>query len=114
MKNFSIILSLAVVLATLSSPAVAHDVFDANGKVITNHQHVWRPTGYGQDYRQGHSVNNHLGSITIWSPNQYRGYTAGSAVRFARPTIQTGRPTADANRPAIKSQTAPTSGRGRR
>jgi len=87
---------------TLSFPASAHDLVDSNGKLITTHQHVWRQQNYGQDYRQGHSVNNSLGSITIWSPNTYNPYKAGSGIRFARPPIQTAKPKVSDTIPQVK------------
>jgi hypothetical protein len=49
------------------------------------HEHVWRQTEYGKDYRPGHSVNGPQGSITIWSPTTYNAYGAGKSVHFARP-----------------------------
>lgn len=49
------------------------------------HEHVWRQTEYGKDYRPGHSVNSPRGSITIWSPTTYNAYGAGKSVHFARP-----------------------------
>ena len=76
---------MTIVLLTASAPLLAHQQYDANGKPINDHQHVWRQSGYGQDYRQGHSVNGPQGSITIWSPRTYNGYSAGNTVRFARP-----------------------------
>lgn len=49
------------------------------------HQHVWRPTAYGKDYRPGHSVNSPTGSITIWSPAALNEYGSNNSVRFANP-----------------------------
>ena len=48
------------------------------------HTHAFEQTGYGTS-RQGHTVNNELGSITIWSPRPQTGYKAGNSVKFARP-----------------------------
>jgi hypothetical protein len=48
------------------------------------HTHAFEQTGYGT-YRQGHTVNNELGSITIYSPQPQTGYQSGKTVRFARP-----------------------------
>jgi len=72
-------------LLTSALPLQSHEVVDINGKPVTTHTHVWRQQSYGTDYRQGHSVDNALGNITIYSPNTYKGYSAGSSVRFARP-----------------------------
>jgi len=97
------IISLGVL--SLSIPVSAHDLVDSNGKPIATHQHVWRQQSYGQDYRQGHSVNNSLGSITVWSPNTYNPYNAGRGVRFARPSIYTSRPNGGNNIPQFKTPT---------
>ena len=48
------------------------------------HTHAFENTGYGK-VRQGHSVNNQYGNITIWSAKPYNGYSSGSTVKFARP-----------------------------
>jgi hypothetical protein len=105
------IVSLGVL--SFSIPVSAHELVDSNGKLIATHQHVWRQQSYGQDYRQGHSVNNSLGSITIWSPNTYNPYKAGSGVRFARPPLNTVKPKAGSNIPQVKtpSQTRYDSGK---
>jgi hypothetical protein len=81
----------------------AHNLVDSNGRPVATHKHVWRQQTYGKDYRQGHAVDGPRGSITIWSPKTYRGYNAGSAVRFARPVPISQRPKAGDNTPAIKS-----------
>lgn len=60
-------------------------VLQAHQSTVGNHQHVWRPTTYGKDYRPGHSVNGPTGSITIWSPAAFTGYGANNSVHFARP-----------------------------
>jgi hypothetical protein len=96
-------LSATVIVLMVASPVNAHELFDVNGKPITSHQHVWRQQGYGQDYRQGHSVNNSLGNITIWSPNTYNPYKAGRGLRFARPPIQLVNPKAGSSIPQFKN-----------
>jgi hypothetical protein len=48
------------------------------------HTHAFEQTGYGTS-RQGHTVNNELGSITIYSAQPQTGYQSGSTVKFARP-----------------------------
>jgi len=96
-----LILSFGVLVVPVT--AGAHELSDVNGKPISTHQPVWRQQSYGQDYRQGHSVNNALGNIVIWSPNTYNPYKAGSSVRFARPSIQIAQPKAGGNIPQIKS-----------
>lgn len=98
----------------LGAPAIAHDLVDANGRPIQSHQHVWRQQNYGQDYRQGHSVDNSLGSIIIWSPNEYQGYRVGSNVRFARPTMRIGKPKQGSLVPQLQSPRPETSRRGSR
>jgi len=70
-------LAAAAALST-SFTAPAHDTPGLE------HTHAFQKTGYGT-YRQGHSVNGPLGSITIWSPRPYTGYQNGPAVKFARP-----------------------------
>lgn len=110
------VLSIAIVslgVLSFSIPVSAHELVDSNGKPIASHQHVWRQQSYGQDYRQGHSVNNSLGSITIWSPNTYNPYNAGRGVRFARPPLNTAQPKAGSNIPQVKtpSQTRYRSGK---
>ena len=92
-----------IMLLALATTAHSHDVVGLNGKPVNTHQHVWRQQAYGKDYRQGHSVNSPQGSITTWSPNTYRGYNAGSAVRFARPVPITEKPKAGDSTPAFKS-----------
>ena len=87
----SSILSIGLLLMVCSTVLKAHQV--ASG----THDHVWRPTTYGQDYRPGHSVNGAGGSITIWSPSTLNQYGAGNSVQFARPEAhsaqQTNQPT---------------------
>ena len=112
MQRTLIALLFILVSIVFANPVNAHDLVDTNGRPVTTHQHVWRPKSYGQDYRQGHSVNNSVGSITIWSPNEYQGYKAGSAVRFARPTMRVGKPKANSNIPQFKSSTRATTRRG--
>jgi hypothetical protein len=73
------VLFAGLTLLVCSTVLQAHQVADGN------HQHVWRQTAYGSDYRPGHSVNSPAGSITIWSPATLNKYGAGKSVRFARP-----------------------------
>lgn len=70
---------LAGVLSILFvGPALAHET--PNMK----HSHAFERSGDGT-IRQGHSVNNELGRITIWSAKPYDGYASPPPVRFARP-----------------------------
>ncbi len=73
------VLYAGLMLLVGSTVVQAHEV--AGG----THQHVWRPTTYGSDYRPGHSVNSPAGSITIWAPAALNEYGANNSVRFARP-----------------------------
>ncbi len=73
------ILSVGLLLMACSTVLKAHQV--ASG----THDHVWRQTTYGKDYRPGHSVNGAGGGITIWSPSTLNQYGAGNSVQFARP-----------------------------
>lgn len=73
------VLCAGLILLLCSTVLQAHQV--AGG----NHQHVWRPTTYGKDYRPGHSVNGPTGSITIWSPAAFNKYGASNSVQFAHP-----------------------------
>jgi hypothetical protein len=73
------VLCAGLILLLCSTVLQAHQV--ASG----NHQHVWRPTTYGKDYRPGHSVNGPTGSITIWSPAAFNKYGASNSVQFAHP-----------------------------
>jgi hypothetical protein len=70
--------AVAVTLALGAGPALAHDVANMD------HTHAFQQLDYGK-YRQGHSVNNQYGSITIYSPRTYTGYQDAPAVRVARP-----------------------------
>jgi hypothetical protein len=72
-------LCAGLILLAGSTVLQAHQV--AGG----THQHVWRPTAYGKDYRPGHSVNGPTGSITIWSPAALNEYGSNNAVQFANP-----------------------------
>jgi hypothetical protein len=69
----SSILYVGLLLMAFSTVLKAHQV--ASG----THDHVWRPTTYGQDYRPGHSVNGAGGSIRP---------EAHSAQQANRPTNQ--------------------------
>ena len=73
------VLCAGLILLVCSNVLQAHQV--AGG----THQHVWRPTVYGKDYRPGHSVNGPTGSITIWSPAALNEYGANNTVNFAQP-----------------------------
>jgi len=110
MNKALIALVSAMMLLVIAPAARSHDIVGVNGKPINTHQHVWRQQAYGKDYRQGHSVAGPRGSITTWSPNTYRGYNAGSAVRFARPVPLSQRPKAGDNTPILKSGSSTTYG----
>ena len=77
MRWFPFLIATAAAIS-ISSVAAAHDTPNME------HTHAFQKTGYGT-YRQGHSVNGPLGSITIWSPRPYTGYQKEPAVKFARP-----------------------------
>lgn len=62
------------------------------------HTHAFKQTGYGT-YRQGHSVNNELGSITIWSATPINSSNAAAPVKFARPKPITRPPVINHGRP---------------
>jgi hypothetical protein len=89
-------------LLAITSSAHSHELVDINGKPVSSHTHVWRQQQYGTDYRQGHAVDNALGSITVWSPNTYQGYKAGSSVRFARPVPYSKPSNTEDNLPVLK------------
>jgi len=103
MNKALIALICGMTLMAVSTTVRSHDVVDSNGRPSNTHKHVWRQQSYGRDYRQGHSVNGSRGSITTWSPSTYRGYNAGSSVRFARPVPLSQRPKAGENIPNVKS-----------
>lgn len=63
------------------------------------HSHAFKQTGYGT-YRQGHTVNNPLGSITIWSAKPVYSTQASPPVKFARPKPITRAPVINHGRPA--------------
>ena len=111
MKKILIPVIFSLVFPVFAGPVFAHDLVDSNGRPVTTHTHVWRQQPYGKDYRQGHSVNNDLGNIVIWSPNTYQGYKAGANVRFARPAPLTTQPKVGANIPQIQSASRPVYGR---
>jgi len=102
-----------VALLAFSFPLSSHELVDINGKPVNSHQHVWRQQEYGSDYRQGHSVDNAQGSITVWSPNTYQGYKAGSSVKFARPVPYTKASKADDHRPEVKRSYQQKNGRNK-
>jgi hypothetical protein len=72
------VLAAAAMFSLGSGLAQAHDVPNMD------HTHAFEQKGYGT-WRQGHSVNNEYGSITIWSPRTYTGYQQTTPVEFARP-----------------------------
>ena len=73
------VLIAGLIMLACSTGVPAHQVTGGT------HEHVWRQTDYGKDYRPGHSVNGPQGSITIWSPTTYNAYGAGKSVHLARP-----------------------------
>ena len=73
------VLAAVTTLFLGSGFAQAHDVPNMD------HTHAFEQKGYGT-YRQGHSVNNEYGSITIWSPRTYTDYQQSAPVEFARPS----------------------------
>ena len=86
---------------------VCSTVLQAHQVAAGTHQHVWRPTTYGQDYRPGHSVNGPQGSITIWSPATLNQYGAGHSIRFARQVPyqkQSGNQSANQSSQQVQSQ----------
>jgi len=102
MKWFVLLIATTAAIG-ISPAAPAHDTPNLE------HTHVFQKTGYGT-YRQGHSVNGRLGSITIWSPRPYTGYQTGPAVKFARPQPITRAP----GTPAPRTNTQnPAAGYGR-
>jgi hypothetical protein len=103
MNKALIALICGMTLMAVTTTARSHDVVDSNGRPSNTHKHVWRQQAYGKDYRQGHSVAGPQGSITTWSPSTYKGYKAGSSVRFARPVPITQRPKSGGNIPNMKS-----------
>ncbi len=113
MSRLLITLACGLILLASTAPAWSHELVDVNGKPISTHEHVWRQQEYGTDYRQGHSVNNAQGNITVWSPNTYRGYNAGSTVRFARPVPMTGKSSAKDHTPNMNSTSESTYGTSR-
>jgi hypothetical protein len=78
MRAHQIILAAAAAMLLFPVASRAHEVPNIP------HTHAFQQTGYGT-YRQGHTVNNQYGSITIWSPRPYTGYQSGNTVKFARP-----------------------------
>jgi hypothetical protein len=82
MKTPCLFLAATGAMLLFSLPSQAHEVPNIS------HTHAFENTGYGKS-RQGHTVNNQLGSITIWSAQPQGGYKAGSSVKFARPEMIT-------------------------
>jgi hypothetical protein len=101
MNRKFISLFFGMILLSFAWPVQSHELVDINGRPVSTHQHVWRQQEYGTDYRQGHSVDGSQGSITVWSPNTYQGYKAGSSVRFARPVPYTKRSKVEDHRPDL-------------
>lgn len=88
-------------------PALAHETPNME------HSHAFEQTGYGK-VRQGHSVNNALGNITVWSAKPYDAYEARPPVRFARPEPITQAPTLPRIGPATKPRPATEYGKPKR
>ncbi|MEJ2384177.1 MAG: hypothetical protein P8Y54_07225 [Xanthomonadales bacterium] len=99
--------SALVGLAGLGGPLAAHDTPGIE------HSHAFEQTGYGT-VRQGHTVNNRLGSITIWSAKPYSGYPAQPPVKFARPEPIRKAPGLPQIGPARNLQPAPEYGKPKR
>jgi hypothetical protein len=78
LRTHQIFLAVTGIMMLFPAVSSAHEVPNIP------HTHAFQQTGYGT-YRQGHTVNNQYGSITIWSPRPYTGYQAGNSVKFARP-----------------------------
>jgi hypothetical protein len=93
------LLLIAGVALLAAGPLAAHDVPNIK------HTHAFEQTGYGT-YRQGHSVNGPQGSILIWSARPQGTYSAGDAVKFARPQPMTKAPTKPFQRPGIQVKPA--------
>ena len=98
-KRMIWIVPALVGLAGFGGPLAAHDTPGIE------HSHAFKQTGYGT-LRQGHTVNNELGSITIWSAKPYTGYQARPPVKFARPQPITRAPTLPQIGPARNAQPA--------
>jgi hypothetical protein len=106
-KRASWMITVLVVLAAIAGPVAAHDTPGIE------HSHAFEQTGYGT-LRQGHTVNNALGSITIWSAKPYTGYQARPPVKFARPQPIRKAPTLPQIGPAPKAQPARDYGKPKR
>ena len=79
MINRSGVLYTGLALLLCSTVVQAHKLSGGT------HQHIWRSSTYGKDYRPGHEVSGSNGSITIWSPTTLNKYGSNNSVRFARP-----------------------------
>ena len=96
-----------IAMAGLTGPLAAHDTPGIE------HSHAFEQTAYGK-VRQGHTVNNQLGSITIWSAKPYSGYEARPPVNFARPQPIRKAPTLPQIGPARNAQPARDYGKPKR
>lgn len=105
MKSRQFLLVASGALFLCSPIAYAHEVPNMP------HTHAFEKTGYGT-VKKGHSVNNELGSITIYSPKPYNGYRTGSTVKFARPEPITKAPGSPVAR--TQSEKDPTKDYGKR
>ena len=81
-----VLLAYAPIVAAHETPGITHS-------------HAFKQTGYGT-FRQGHSVNNSLGSITIYSAKPHNGYDPGQSVKFARPEMIKKAPQVNTVKPA--------------
>ena len=100
-------IAAVIALAGGTGPVAAHDTPGIE------HSHAFEQTGYGT-VRQGHTVNNRLGSITIWSAKPYSGYPARPQVEFARPQPIRKAPTLPQIGPAHNGQPARDYGKQKR
>jgi len=103
----ALVIASLVGLAGFTAPLAAHDTPGIK------HTHAFEQTDYGT-YRQGHSVNNRLGNITIWSAKPHSGYMAGPQVEFARPEPIKQAPSLQNMKPAVKPRPARDYGKPKR
>lgn len=104
----TVLMSLSVLVLLAYAPVV-----DAHETPGISHTHAFKQTGYGT-YRQGHSANNGLGSITIWSAKPHNGYDPGQSVKFARPEMIKKAPEPVAAKPAPVKKPASNYGKPRK
>ena len=78
-----------------------------------SHSHAFKQTGYGT-YRQGHSVNNSVGSSTSYSARPHNGVDPGQSVKFARPEMIKNAPDVIAVKPAPVQKPASDYGKPKR